>query len=244
MCNHVNKQFGAALQKAIQECIAKDVTFRGSSSSISKATFGIHTRENPFPTLAKSMPKTISDFGSMVQDSREGKLGVVWNRGIFFLHVKSNIWNSYQREPFPSSPTATSAKSIPETVSDFGPMVQDSREGSLGWNKGAGVGSGATIKSRDPKGPKINTAGSSSSISKATFGIHTRENPFPTSPTPTLAKSMPETASDFGSMVQDSREGKLVVRWNQGLRGVDDKITRSQRSKSASLLKSFLLLLF
>ncbi|GIX88326.1 hypothetical protein CEXT_550841 [Caerostris extrusa] len=88
---------------------------------------------------------------------------------------------------------------------------------------------------------KIKTAGSSSSISNATFGIHTREKPF----RPVLhhpAKLMPETASDFGSMVQDSREGCLEggIWW----RRVDDEITRSQWSKSASLPKSVLLLLF
>ncbi|GIX88329.1 hypothetical protein CEXT_550861 [Caerostris extrusa] len=114
---------------------------------------------------------------------------------------------------------------MPETVSDFGSIVQDSREGSLGCGTRR---VGLTIKSRDPKGPKVRLSpqicsfitfrkvlslgfilaalgsvvgkgGSSSSISKATFGIHNRENPFPSSPTPTHpAKSIPKTFQIFG----------------------------------------------
>ncbi|GIX88328.1 hypothetical protein CEXT_550851 [Caerostris extrusa] len=59
---------------------------------------------------------------------------------------------------------------------------------------------------------KINTAGSSSSISKATFEIHTRE-PFPIQPF-TLPLQNRYRRHRFGSMVQDSREGGLG--WNIG----------------------------
>ncbi|GIX97196.1 hypothetical protein CEXT_130371 [Caerostris extrusa] len=283
-------------QPSLPSLIQK-INTAGSSSSTSKATFGIHISDNPFPssptpTLLNRCRRPFQILGQLSKTHAK----VVWGveQGGWGLTIKSRdpkgpkvrlspqicslllfgkclawvyaccTWFSgweggssssiskatfgiQHREPFPSSPTPTHpAKSIPET-SDFGPMVQHSREGSLGWNKG--VRGGSTIKSRDPKvqkcvspqicsfitfwkvlslvvmllhlvqwlgkgEKKLTPQDLSSSISKATFGIHTRENPFSIQPfTLPPAKSMQETALDFGSMVQDSREGGLGW-WN------------------------------